>query len=111
MKVLLSLLIILGVSGLLCEAGLEPCQRSGSKKQGLYSARVKKNLPDATVLFVARKLAASNLRSVAMARQSSLTFPEFGWEFQRGLDIQFQCCIFGMLRADTVARVLHLVSE
>ena len=82
MKVLLSMLIILGVSGVLCEAGLEPCQRSGSKKQGLYIARVKKNLPDATVLFVARKLAASNLRSVAMARQSSLTFLSLGGSFK-----------------------------
>ena len=111
MKVLLPLLVILVVSDVLCEAGLEPCQKSGSKKQGLYIARVKKNLPDATVLFVAKKLAASNLRSVAMARQTSLTFPEFGREFQRGLDIQLHCCIFGMFRGDTVAKVLHLMSE
>ena len=65
-----------------CDYRLEPCQRSGSKKQGLYIARVKKNLPDATVLFVARKLAASNLRSVAMARQSSLTFLSLGGSFK-----------------------------
>ena len=106
MKVLLALLVILCVSGVLCDAVLEPCRRGGSKKKGLYLAKLKKNLPDSTVLFVARKLAASNLRSVAMARQVSLTFPEFGREFQRGMDIQFGCCIFGMFRGDTVEKVL-----
>lgn len=107
MKVLLALFVILGVSGVLCDAVLEPCQRGGSKRQGLYLARLKKNLPDGTALFVARKLAASNLRSVALTRQVSLTFPEFGSEFQRGMDIQLGCCIFGMFRGDTVEKVLY----
>ena len=105
MKALL-VLVILGMSGVLCGAVLEACQKGGSKQQGLYLARLKKNLPDGTVLFVARRLAAVNLRSVAMARQAFLTFPEFGREFQRGMDIQFGCCIFGMFRRDTVAKVL-----
>ena len=54
MKVLLPLLVILGVSSVLCEVGLELCQRCGSKKQGLHIARVKKNQPNCglCVLFI-----------------------------------------------------------
>lgn len=106
MKVLLSLLVVLGAGGVLCGAVLEPCKRGGSKQQGLYLAKLKKNLPDSTVLYIARKLAASNLKSVAKARQAFFTFPEFGTEFQRGMDIQFGCCIFGMFRRDTITEVL-----
>lgn len=108
MKVFLSLLVVLGVGAVLCGAVLEPCKSGGSKKQGLYLAKLRKNLPDSTVLFITRKLAASNLKSVAKARQAFLTFPEFGAEFQRGMDVQLGCCIFGMFRRDTVTEVQYV---
>ena len=88
-------------------------QSSGSRRlcenvnrtEGLYLAKLRNGIPDSTAFFIAKKLVRWNLEDVARARQVILFHPELGRDYERGIDYQFGCCLFGKLRAVTLKKV------
>ena len=83
----------------------DPCKSILDKTDGIYLVKLKENVPYSSAFFIARKIVRWNLEDVAKAKQAIFLPPEYGKEFERGIDYQFGCCLFGKLRAITLEKV------